>query len=318
MPAASTVLLNRLLARGKFRHAQVLMELAELGSVQRAADAMGMTQSSVTQSLAYLEQLLEVPLFHRHARGVRPTEACLDLLPVARQIVAGLGAGAEAVAARQHQGQGVVRLVASGAAINGFLLPALAAFGERHPQVGVQLQELERDDLLLQVSSGQVDLAACRQPAVVPSGWRFDAVASDHLVVVCGPHNPLAGRRLRSWKTLSEATWLLPPVDSIARVRFEEVAAGFPRPAATYPVVTRSLSTLVWLLRNKPVLALLPHRSMTAWLAQGLLSTVAMDTGFSLEPVGVLQPEQGTRAAPVLLARWLLSADAEVPPDGGA
>jgi DNA-binding transcriptional LysR family regulator len=107
-------------------------------------------------------------------------------------------------------------------------------------------------------------------------------------------------------------------VDSIARVRFEEVAAGFPRPAATYPVVTRSLSTLVWLLRNKPVLALLPHRSMAAWLAQGLLSTVAMDTGFSLEPVGVLQPEQGTRAAPVLLARWLLSADAEEPPGGGA
>ena len=53
MPVASTVLLNRLLARGKFRHAQVLLHLAELGSVQRAADAMGMTQSSVTQSLAY-------------------------------------------------------------------------------------------------------------------------------------------------------------------------------------------------------------------------------------------------------------------------
>ena len=44
MPAASTVLLNRLLARGKFRHAQVLMELVEPGSVQRAADGKAAQQ----------------------------------------------------------------------------------------------------------------------------------------------------------------------------------------------------------------------------------------------------------------------------------
>ena len=51
MPESATVLLNRLLARGKFRHVQALLRLAELGSVQRAADAIGVTQSSVTQTL---------------------------------------------------------------------------------------------------------------------------------------------------------------------------------------------------------------------------------------------------------------------------
>jgi DNA-binding transcriptional LysR family regulator len=82
LPHSASALLNRLLARGKFRHLQVLLQLAELGSVQRTADAIGMTQSSVTQTLAYLENLLEVKLFERHARGVRPTAACLvDALP---------------------------------------------------------------------------------------------------------------------------------------------------------------------------------------------------------------------------------------------
>ena len=74
MNLPATVLLNRLLARGKFRHIQVLLRLAELGSVQRTADAIGLTQSSVTQTLAYLESLLEVRLFERHARGVTPTQ----------------------------------------------------------------------------------------------------------------------------------------------------------------------------------------------------------------------------------------------------
>lgn len=311
MPVTSAVLLNRLLARGKFRHAQVLLQLAELGSVQRAADAMGMTQSSVTQSLAYLEQLLETPLFHRHARGVRPNDVCLDLLPVVRQIVSGLGAGAEAVAARQQQGQGTVRLVASGAGLNGLLLPVLAAFADQHPHISVQLREQERDELMLLVASGEVDLAVCRRRNVIPQGWRFDTVLEDHLVVVCGADHPMAGRKLRSWSALSRATWLLPPVDSLARASFDEVAVGFDAPPATYPVVTRSLSALVWLLRQRPLLALLPYRSVSAWIEQGLLSTVPLDTGAALEPVGLLRPEQGLRAAPDRLAAFLLDAAAQ-------
>ena len=118
MAESSSVLLHRLLARGKFRHVQVLLRLAELGSVQRAADAIGVTQSSVTQTLAYLEDLLGTPLFQRHARGVRPTAACRDLVPIARQIVAGLGEAVDTVSARRRQGSGTVRLVASASATN--------------------------------------------------------------------------------------------------------------------------------------------------------------------------------------------------------
>lgn len=304
-PPSSTVLLNRLLARGKFRHVQVLMELAELGSVQRAAHAMGMTQSSVTQSLAYVEQLLGLPLFHRHARGVRPTEACLDLLPVVRQIMAGLGAGAEAVAARQRQGQGMVRLVASAAAINGLLLPALTRFHDAHPQIGVQLQEAERDDLLLIVGAGQADLAACRQPAVVPTGWQFEGLVEDHFVVVCGVSHPLAGARSVAWDALVSSTWLLPPVGSMARTCFDELAGTWAEPAPTHPVITRSLSALVWLLRERPLLALLPRRTVGLWVDQGLLASVGLDRHLPMDGMGLLRREGESREAPRALAGFL-------------
>ena len=59
MHPSATVLLNRLLIRGKFRHIQVLLKLAELGSIQRTAESLGITQSAVTQTLAYLEEMLE-------------------------------------------------------------------------------------------------------------------------------------------------------------------------------------------------------------------------------------------------------------------
>ena len=85
MSISAKVLLNRLMAKARFRHFEVLVRLSELGSVKRTAESIGMTQPGVTQLLADLEDLLEVKLFHRHARGVMPTQACQDLLPMARQ-----------------------------------------------------------------------------------------------------------------------------------------------------------------------------------------------------------------------------------------
>jgi len=83
-PVSATVLANRLMARARFRHLQALVRLCELGSLQRTAAAMGITQPAVTHLLADLESLLEVTLFQRHARGYTPTEAGHDLLSVAQ------------------------------------------------------------------------------------------------------------------------------------------------------------------------------------------------------------------------------------------
>jgi len=128
------VLLNRLLARARFRHLQVLLQLAELGSVRRAAEAIGMTQPGVTQLLAELERLLETALFQRHARGVRLTPAGADLLPMARQMMLSLSATDEAAAARTEEfagtvlGKQVVRCSdRSGFVVNALLVPYLLA-----------------------------------------------------------------------------------------------------------------------------------------------------------------------------------------------
>ena len=156
MQATASVLLNRLMARARLRHMQVLVQLAELGSVRRAAQAVGMTQPGVSQILADLERMLDVTLFHRHARGVRPTPACTDVLPLARQMLLGLAASAEAVSARRDLGQGVVRLIASTSAINGLLVRALPEFIRANPAIQVQVREGERDDQMLAIAGAQI------------------------------------------------------------------------------------------------------------------------------------------------------------------
>lgn len=305
MQPSASALLNRLLSRGKFRHVQVLLQLAELGSVQRTADAIGMTQSSVTQTLAYLEDLVGIALFDRHARGVRPTAACRDLLPVARQLLMGLSDSAEIVVARQMQGEGVVRLIGSGAAINGLLVRTLPAFCERHPHVRVQLAEAEGQDQLLAIARGEVDLVACRRPPVVPEGWEFHAVDEDRLLIVCRREHPLARSRRVALQTLAEHEWLLLPVGVAARIRFDEISQQFAGEPRAYPIVTRSQAMTWWLLRNRDLLALLPSMLVRPLLESGQLVEVRAGEDTAMQPIGVLQPREGMGDASARLSEFL-------------
>ncbi|WP_234193592.1 LysR family transcriptional regulator [Pseudacidovorax sp. NFM-22] len=317
-PPLATTLLNRLLARGKFRHVQVLLQLAELGSVQRTADAIGMTQSAVTQTLAYLERLLDVRLFERHARGVRPTPACNDLLPVARQLMLGMADVAGAVDARRRQGLGFVRVLASVSAIHGVLVDALPAFAEAQPAIRVQLAEAEGEDQLLAIARAEVDLVVCRRPGAMPQGWEFHALREDRFAVVCRADHPLLADAAvpggspaaslpadQAWAALAAHPWLLLPAGVAARGHFDALCERFGRTPPIYPVSTRSLPLMGWLLRHQPLLALLPLNLARPWLATGELRELALPDMTAIEPIGLLQPQSGMGEAALALSDFL-------------
>ncbi len=306
MRLTATVLTNRLMARARFRHLQALVRLCELGSLQRTAAAMGITQPAVTHLLADLESLLEISLFQRHARGVRPTPACQDLLPVAQQLLQGLHAGAEAVAARHSGGAGLVRLGASSAAVLGLLVTALPAFQRRHPAIQLQLREAEIDGLLAGVSRGEVDMVACRQPTVVPQGWVFTPLVEDEFIVICAPDHPLTRKRKLQWTDLARQTWLPAPIGSLARSRFDALCAeqlGAPPPSVQ--VVTRNPALTTALLRDQPALALVPAGSVRPQLDAGQIASLRVPERLPLDPIGVLLPQQGMGQATRALAEFL-------------
>lgn len=305
MKPSASVLFQRLLSRGKFRHIQVLLKLAELGSVQRTADAIGMTQSAVTQTLAYLERLLETPLFQRHARGVRATAACNDLLPVARQLMQGMAQGAEIMAIHHGAGKQTVRMVASAAAIHGMLVQFLPLFRDASADVEVLLHEAEGGDLLLAIARGEVDLVACRRPAEIPQGWAFEAFVPDRMVVVCAPEHPQVKHHRLHWPELAQETWLLMPSGTAARERFDALTLAFEQPPQTYPLVTRVLTVIVWLLRERGLLCLLPLSVVRHLVDAGDLAVLPVDETGDMEPLGLMQAVQGTGAAATRLAEHL-------------
>ena len=308
MSTPAHVLHNRLLARARFRHWQVLVRLAELGSVRKAAQAMGLTQPGVTQLLADLEGLLEVTLFQRHARGVWPTPACRDLLGPARQLLLGLSATAEAVTARQQLGQGLVRVQASTAAINGLLTRVLPDFGAQHPQIQLQVHEAEVHDQFLAVAKGEVDLSVCRQSTNVPQGWRFVPLMADEFAFICGPDHPLARRRKIHLHELIDAHWVISPIQSAARLKldavFEDLGAT-PRISST---ITR-VSSMTWaMLQGQPLLTLAPLSVFGQLLQAGQVVRLPVQEPMPFEPLGMALPEDPVPEATQRLAEALMRA----------
>jgi DNA-binding transcriptional LysR family regulator len=312
MHPSATALLNRLLVRGKFRHIQVLLKLAELGSIQRTAESIGTTQSAVTQTLAYLEEMLETPLFQRHARGVRPTRACTELLPVARQLLEGLFESVEVISAH-HRGGGMLRLIGSESATQSLLVPALPEFFQRHPAVQVHLRQAEGDDQLLAISHGEVDLLACRCPAAVPAGWEFVPLLEDEYGVVCAPDHPLRRRSRVAWGALANQVWLLAPSGTAVRMRFDELAARFEQPPRTHALVTRALAATAAVLRTGKGIALLPRSIVQHMVDAGDLAFVPIDETIAMQPIGLMRPVGELGEAAAKFCEFLLERATQTP-----
>jgi DNA-binding transcriptional LysR family regulator len=291
------VLLNRLQARARLRHLQVLVKLAELGSLKRAAEALGLSQPAVTQLLADLERLVELPLFERHARGVRLAPAGERLLPLTRRMLDQLAEGAEVLAAMKQQGEGVVRVVGITGAIAGWMVQALPEFARRHPGIQVQLRECDVDQWALHLARGEADLAACRFTPVPPTGHVFVPLIEDRFVVACGPAHPLAGQRDVPWTTLARETWVPSPVGSSARRVFEEQMAALGREPRLHPVVTRVLLMTWALLQADRLLTLVPYGVVRQLVEGGQLALVHTQPDLPFQALGLMVPQAGLSSA---------------------
>src|SRR5258708_11310453 len=69
---------------------RVFHAVAEAGSFTHAGEALNLSQSAVSRQISALEESLNVPLFHRHARGLILTEQGELLYSTAREVFAKL------------------------------------------------------------------------------------------------------------------------------------------------------------------------------------------------------------------------------------
>lgn len=298
MPPSANTLLNRFTVKAKFRHMQVLVKLAEIGSMRRAAQAVNMTQPAISQLVSELEKLLETDLFFRHAKGVEPTEATKELLPIAQRILGALEDGAENVANRLQQQGGVVRVSASAAALGGMIQGTLGRFATRHPDILVHIAQMNDTDPLGGVVDQTADIVCTREPSVVPEGWTFERCAEDELIAVCGHSHPFAARQAIPTDELGQTKWLMNRVGSVARRRFEDMAAEHAWPQDCRCQMIMHIPELTKeMLASGNYLAIAPRSVALPWLASAEVVELQTEINSPLPPLGFLwSPDQAGTA----------------------
>jgi DNA-binding transcriptional LysR family regulator len=180
----------------ELRQLRYVVAVAEHRHFRRAAQALGMTQPSLSRQVAAVERELATVLFERTPRGVAPTAAGEVYAAHARRVLEQVEAGATE-ARRAARGQtGSLRLGFVGSALIELLPSLLARFRSTHPGVALECRELSTAQSGAALVAGDIDLAICRGAPAGDGVERLAAVpvASDQLIAVCHRGHPFAGQ----------------------------------------------------------------------------------------------------------------------------
>ena len=168
------------------------LEVARRGNVSRAAEAMFVTQPTLTARLHALEREVGEPLFARTRRGMRLTDAGRAFLPYAERAIRAVRDGKQALLDARSASAG--RLVLGAApAVSTYVLPAiLQRFAAAYPRVDVAVRTGHSEDVLQMLLREEVQLAmvrALRHPDIESTPLYEEA-----LVLVVPPGHPFAER----------------------------------------------------------------------------------------------------------------------------
>ncbi|AZM52261.1 LysR family transcriptional regulator [Streptomyces sp. WAC 01529] len=172
---------------------QLLLAVARLGSLGRAARELGITQPAASSRVRAMERQLGVALVDRSPRGSRLTGAGALVTDWAGRIVEAaeaFDAGAQALRDRRDS-----RLrVAASMTIAEYLLPGwLIALRTQRPDTAVSLLAGNSAAVAARLLAGEADLGFV-EGLTVPAGLDDVVIAHDRLVVVTSPGHPWARR----------------------------------------------------------------------------------------------------------------------------
>ena len=158
-------------------------------SFARAADELHVTAAAVSQQIRALEASVGVALFARGARSLSLTPAGREYAAAVGRALSDVRAATRALGRAERRGRITVTTFQSFATL--WLLPRLADFRDRYPEIDVRLSV---DTALVDPAAGQADIAIRFGAGDYP-GCDVEVLLHDAVVPVCSPAL-LAGRSL--------------------------------------------------------------------------------------------------------------------------
>jgi len=261
----------------KLRALQYLIKVADTLSFSRAAKTLGVPASSISRRIADLEAELGVELLHRTTRTVRLTEIGALYLEQVRAGLTQLADAEELVGLRGGTPSGTLRISAM-LGYGSVLLPVLAAFSERYPDI---LLDVHLSDTIVDLGRDQIDIAirGGRKPQDRVVARKLD---SNRFILAASPQYLARMGTPRTLEDLVQHRALLYRGPN-ALIKWQGLDAdGWHELPVTPAFVSNDGASLVAMACQHRGIVLLPEWALQDWLRRGELLQVRLE-----QPVSV-------------------------------
>ena len=147
---------------------RIFHAVAEAGSFTRAGETLHLSQSAVSRQISHLEESINAPLFHRHARGLILTEQGEILSRAVHDIFTKLSVTEALISEGNTRPKGPLRITATVAFGSTWLATRIGAFIERYPEIEVTLLIGDEElDLSMRQADVALRLTPPRQPDLI-------------------------------------------------------------------------------------------------------------------------------------------------------
>ena len=252
---------------------EAFVQVAQHRSFSKAADALFLTQPSVTARIQSLERDLGEALFERNGRGVRLTEMGSTFLPYARRSLKALQEGRDALDGMRNLDIGTLKL-GSALTVSTYVLPKiLKQYCSLYPGVEVSVHTGRSEQVLQMVLSDDVHCALERtvhHPEIVTV-----PLYEDDVVLVAAPEHRFA----RAGTAAIEEVGREPLILFDRGSSYNQLIQGVFRQHGIVPHTLMELDTIEAtkkMVEEGLGIALLPKVSTEREFEQGILSPIAV------------------------------------------
>lgn len=248
----------------------VFLQVAEQGSLHRAAEHLGLTQSALSKVLARLERKIGMQVFERTPRGVALTEAGRTLAHHAEKVTLAVSDLESELGDQRVARAGSVRLGTLPYLQTALLSPVFSNFFVNRPLATFSIEAHLSARLISLLQSGQVDMGLAATPENPPPDLEYLPLGMLTMQIVARADHPRRHEFL-SMADLAQERWAMPAASLYLRQWLEErfTTIGLPAPRLAVES-TASPVAFAELLRETELLGLMPEGIMRRPEGHGL------------------------------------------------
>lgn len=172
---------------------RVLKAVISTGSTNAAAELLNVSQPAVSKTIKLIESEIQMPLFERHGRSLRPTPQAYAILPDVERMLASREAIGEKIAEIRSGRRGVIKVAAAVMASSGLLPEAIVRNQQRFPNVDFSVTTTTTREVSRLVSENMVDVGICQRTSLY-SSLVSQPIKSAYMVCAMQKDHPLAKR----------------------------------------------------------------------------------------------------------------------------